>query len=150
MIGSLPRCWLILCWSQLTPDLCVPVQNIDWIKSLLVGSSSSEDNYLICLRIITKRAIGAMRGTFARCGYFGPFALRCVIGPKIIHIVRVLIRGIIPAYPPNMRISSPTIQHECPQRGQGLLLLASIFFQVGFSMSLKIEFIDYNLLLNSK
>jgi hypothetical protein len=50
----------------------------------------------------------------------------------------------LPAYPPKKRTSSPTTQLACPQRGQGLLLVLSIFFQVGFSMIVRIE-LYYNL-----
>jgi hypothetical protein len=110
MISSFPRSRLILLGIDLYPFFGIPVENIDGIEALFVGSSSSEDDNLIVLRIIVHGAIRAL-GWFISSGMnFLPLHSYRIVSPQIIHVIRIYIKLEVPAYPPKKTISSPITQ----------------------------------------
>ena len=57
MVGAFPGCRLILFGIDLDPLLGGPVEDVDGIKSLFVGSSSSEEDELMIGGIIAESCV---------------------------------------------------------------------------------------------
>ena len=110
MVCPFPRGRLIFFRIDLDPLFGVPIEDIDGIKALLVGSSPSEDDDMIVLRIIVHGAIGSLGRFISSSMYFFPLHSYRVVGPKVIHVVRIYIQIDVPAYPPKKTISSPITQ----------------------------------------
>lgn len=110
MVSSLPRSRLVFFGIDLDPLFGVPIEDIDGIEALLVGSSSSEDDDVIVLRVIVHGAIGSLGRFISSSMYFFPLHSYRVVGPKVIHVVRIYIQIHVPAYPPKKTISSPITQ----------------------------------------
>lgn len=139
MVGTLPRCRLIASGSKFCPYFGCPVEDADSVKSLFVGSTSTEDHNRVGCWVKAEGTVWPVRRFGASGGYFSPNALGGMIGPEVVHVIRVWMIDDVPAYPPKKSISSLMTQQAWPHRGQGLLLFFSIRFQVAFSMSLDIE-----------
>jgi hypothetical protein len=65
MVGPFPRSSLVFLGVDLNPLLGAPIENIDGVESLFVGSSSSEDDDLVVQGIVVHGAVGAVGGLVA-------------------------------------------------------------------------------------
>jgi hypothetical protein len=89
VVGSLPRSRFIFFWGYFYPFLGFPVEHVDGIESLLVGSSASEDDYLLIDSIVVHGAVGAVGRDVSGGGDLFPFLVECVVGPDVVHIIGV-------------------------------------------------------------
>ncbi len=89
MIGAFPGSGLVLLGVDLDPLLSLPVEDVDRVEALFVGSSSSEDHDLVTMRVIVHGAVGAVRRFFASGLDFFPFKGVGVVGPEVVHVVGV-------------------------------------------------------------
>jgi len=89
MVGAFPGCRLILFGIDLDPLLGGPVEDVDGIKSLFVGSSSSEYYDLVAMRVVVHGAVGAVGGFVAGGLHFFPAEGVGVVGPEVIHVVGI-------------------------------------------------------------
>lgn len=86
MISSFPWGDLIFFGSNFYPIFSVPVQNIDWVKSLFISSSTSKDNNLIVFFIIVHGTIGSLNGDISKSLYLSPLHSYWIEGPKVVHV----------------------------------------------------------------
>lgn len=89
MVGAFPGCSLILFGIYLYPLLGGPVEDVDRVESLFVGSASSEHYDLVAMRVIVHGAVRAMWGFVAGGYHFFPAEGVGVVGPEVVHIVGV-------------------------------------------------------------
>jgi hypothetical protein len=81
MVCTFPGGSFVLLGNNFSPDFGFPVEDTDSIETLLVGSSSSEDNDLIGVGVVVDGAVGAERGTLSGGGDLLPGFLGGVVGP---------------------------------------------------------------------
>lgn len=89
MIGSGPRSRLIALGIDLDPLLGLPVEDVDGVKPLLVGPTSSEKDEPVVVLIVVHGAVRTMRGDVSGCGDFVPLHGDGVEGPEIIHVIGI-------------------------------------------------------------
>ena len=93
MVGSFPRGWFVL-WVKrkntfgvnFDPLFGDPVEHVNCIESLLIGSSASKNDNSIIFRVIAHGAIRSLRWNVSSCFDFGPFHGGGVERPHIIHV----------------------------------------------------------------
>ncbi len=110
MVSPFPRGRLIFFGVDFDPVLGVPIEDVDGVEALLVGPSSSEDDDLIVLGIVVHGAVGSLGGLVSSCLDLLPLHGYRVVGPQVIHVIRIYMRWEVPAYPPKKTISSPITQ----------------------------------------
>ena len=150
MISSLPWSGLVLFRCNFSPYFGVPVKHADWIEALLVRSSSTKNYNLVGHRIVVDSTVRSMSWLLSSCVDFFPDSLSGMVGPEVIHVIRIFMWKEIPAYPPKKRTSSWMAVQVCPQRGHGLFVFLSIFCQFGFSIVVRYRILFYNMLSFSK
>ena len=64
---------------------------------MLVGTSPSEYYHLIGAGVVGEGAVGAVGGTGAGGVNLGPDLLGGMVGPEVVHVVGVWVRGEVPA-----------------------------------------------------
>jgi len=89
VISTLPRRNFILLRNDFSPNFSFPVQDADSIETLLVGSTSSENNDLVGGRIIVDGTIGAKRRTLSGGVDLLPGLLSGMVCPEIVHVIGV-------------------------------------------------------------
>ena len=103
MVSSLPRSSFVFFRCNLSPNFCVPIKNADWVETLLVWSSSSKNYNLVGGRIVVDGTVRSV-SWFLSCSVdFFPDSLSGMIGPEVIHVIRIYMCKEIPAYPPKKR-----------------------------------------------
>ena len=143
VISSCPRSGFIGFGSNLYPFFGLPVEYINGIESLFVGSSSSEHHQLIIFFIIMHCAVGPVTRVITSSGDFCPFHGNRVERPDIIHVDGIWIDQWLPAYPPKKTTSSSRVVQVCPQRKLGkwpVLSLCLTGRQDSFSIFIILEF----------
>ena len=89
MVCAFPRGSFVLLWNNFSPHFCFPVEDADSIETLLVGSSSPEDNDLVGVGVVVDGAVGAKRGALTSGGDLLPGFLSGVVGPEVVHVIGV-------------------------------------------------------------
>ena len=89
MISSFPWGNLILLGSYFNPLLCIPIKDTDWIKSLLICSSSTKNENLIISFIVVHCTVWSLSWDVSEWLYLSPFHGDWIKGPHVIHIIWV-------------------------------------------------------------
>ena len=81
MISPFPGGYLIFLGCNFNPLHGTPIQNINGVKTLFIGATSSKDDDLIIFLIVVHGAVGPLRGDVAFGFDFPPFHSDGIEGP---------------------------------------------------------------------
>lgn len=86
MVGTCPRSRLVIFGIYLDPFFGFPVEDVKGVKSLFVGSSSSEDDQSVVMLIVVHGAIRPLRGDISSGVDLIPFHGDNIETPDVIHV----------------------------------------------------------------